>query len=323
MNHDVIGSHPAKDSAVGMWIALAVAVVLGIAVVCAGIRITYVLSLVTFGNYREPVLIGHGVTDSSDIDVLHLIATSRIYLFMSRWPDPLPTVPNPTLTATEPLPVPADSAEAAGYRVKAEAGDVVAASRLGRLYYIGKGVPMNFNEALKWFQLAASHGDAYSEEKLGEIYRDGYVVPAVDDSQALVWFRKAAAQGLPEAQDSLAWMYLYGEGVPKDDAEAQKWVAAALPGLRKQADSGDPEELSDLGDLYLYGLGVQPDDGQAMSFYQKAADEGDAYGQYNVGTMYEGGLGVPVSIPTALSWYKKSAAQGLPDAQIALVQLGK
>ena len=315
-------SPPPKDNAVAMWIALGVVVVLGIAVVCAGIRITYVLALVNYSSYREPVLVAHGVRDSSDIDVWNLIATSRIYPFMSRWPDPLPTVANPPLTAAAPMPVPADNAEAAGYRAKAVAGDVASERKLGRLYYIGKGVPMNFHEALKWFQLAASHGDAYSEEKLGEIYRDGYV-SAVDYSQALALFRKAAGQGEAEAEASLAWMYFYGEGVPKDEAEAQRWAVMALPGLRKEADSGEPEELDDLGDLYLYGLGVEADDVQALRFYQKGADLGDAYGQFCLGTMYEGGMAVAVSIPTAVAWYKKAAAQGQPDAQIALLQLGQ
>ena len=313
--------HRPKDNAVPMWIALGVFIVLGIAVVGAGIRITYVLGLVNFSSYREPVLIAHGVRDSSDVDVWSMIATSRIYLFMSRWPDPLPTVDNPKLTASAPLAVLVDSPEAAGLRLKAVLGDAAAASKLGRIYYDGEGVSMNFNEAFKWFQVAAKQGDAYAEDKMGEIYRDGYVV-TVDDSRSLDWFRKAAAQGLPDAQDNLAWMYLYGEGVAKDEAEAEKWAAMALPGLRKGADEGDRECLGDLGDLYVYGLGVATDDARAMVLYQKSADQGDAYGQYSVGTMYEGGLGVPVNIATALEWYKKAAAQGLPNAQIAVKQLG-
>jgi TPR repeat protein len=304
-------------------IVIAVVSVFGIALLAAFIRISFVRVLINTSSYREPVLVAHGVTDDSNIDLLTMVANSRILLFMAPWPSPLPSVESPKLTASAPLTSPIDSPEAAAVRAKAEAGDTASASKLGRIYYDGEGgVPINFNEALKWFQVAAQQGDAFSEDKLGEIYRDGYVVKA-DNAQALEWFHKAAAQGLPDAQDSIAWMNFYGEGLERDEHEATRWIQQALPGLQKGASEGDPECLGDLGDIYVDGVGAAPNDALAMSYYQKGAEMGDAYCEYSVGTMYEGGLVVPVNLATALAWYKKAAAQGQPDAQIGVAQLGQ
>jgi TPR repeat protein len=110
--------------------------------------------------------------------------------------------------------------------------------------------------------------------------------------------------------------------VPAEKDLADQKAQDAIPGLQKWAAEGDPEALADLGDFYLYGLGFSTDYEKALSMYQKAADLGDANGEDAVGFMYEGGLGVKQDIPTAVAWYRKAAAQGLPDAQIALKQLG-
>jgi TPR repeat protein len=303
------------------WLCLVMFFILWIALVGAGIRIAYLMLSLNFPAYREPVLIAHGVTDSNDVEFGRMLMTGRIYRFVLPWPEAPTAVPDPPLTAVIPLSAPVDNSEAAAYRVKAEAGDVESASKLGSLYYDGKGVPINFIEALKWFQMAADHGDAYGEDKMGEMYRDGYVVTQ-DYGQALAFFHKAADQGLPDAHYNLAWMYYYGDGVQKDEGQALKYARMAVPGLQKAADEGDPEALGDLGDFYAYGFCFASDYRQALSLYQKAADQGDAYGQDGIGFMYEGGLGVSRDIPTAIAWYRKAAAQGLPDAQIALKQLG-
>ena len=46
----------------------------------------------------------------------------------------------------------------AALRAKAEAGDAVAQSNLGKKYFDGEGVPKNDVEAVKWFRIAAEQG---------------------------------------------------------------------------------------------------------------------------------------------------------------------
>ncbi len=305
----------------GIVLVIVLAFSLGMLMLGVAIRTTCLMMSLNFAGYREPVLVAHGVPDVNDLSVLRLVRTGKIALFVTPWPDSQTLPANPPLTAAQPLAAPADSAEAAAYRVKAMTGDIESARKLGRLYYLGHGVPLNYPEALKWFTIAAAKGDAYAEDKMGEIARDGYITTG-DDTKPLTWFQKANDQGLPDAKDNITFLYFWGVGVPNDKDLADQKARDAIPGLQKAADEGDPEALADLGDFYLYGVGFPANYDNALSMYQKAADQGDANGQDAVGFMYEGGLGVDQDIPTAVAWYRKAAAQGLPDAQIALKQLG-
>src|SRR5262249_355662 len=52
----------------------------------------------------------------------------------------------------------------------AEAGDARAQSVLGLLYYRGRGVTLNYDEALKWFRSAAAQGDVAAQFYLGFMF---------------------------------------------------------------------------------------------------------------------------------------------------------
>jgi hypothetical protein len=89
-----------------------------------------------------------------------------------------------------------------------------------------------------WFTLAAEQGDADSQYNLGQIYREGRVLPQ-NKKTALSWFArswytKAAEQGHSKAQYNLATMYSQGDGVPVCDKTAAKWYALAA----EQSDDG-------------------------------------------------------------------------------------
>ena len=69
----------------------------------------------------------------------------------------------------------------------------------------------------------AQHGDeADLALRRGMAYRDGGK-PAL----AAHWLGVAAARGMPEAMFLLANMLLEGDGVPKDEAEARRWLLEA------------------------------------------------------------------------------------------------
>ena len=67
------------------------------------------------------------------------------------------------------------------------------------MYLEGKGVPLDFDEAVKWFRLAAEQGDHSSQFMLGSMYFQGQGVP-LDFDEAVKWFRLAAEQGSSDAQ---------------------------------------------------------------------------------------------------------------------------
>lgn len=82
-------------------------------------------------------------------------------------------------------------------------------------------------EALKTFlPLAETSNHAYSQYFLGRMYAEGRGVPLNRD-EAAKWFRKAAEKGIQDAQFRLGGMYERGEGVPTDMEYAYAWYSVS------------------------------------------------------------------------------------------------
>ena len=81
----------------------------------------------------------------------------------------------------------------------AELGDTVAQLNLGNSYYTGEGVPQNYNEAAKWYRIAAKKGNPVAQNNLGMMYSIGIGVPK-RFIRAYVWSSVAAAQGNDQAK---------------------------------------------------------------------------------------------------------------------------
>jgi uncharacterized protein len=82
----------------------------------------------------------------------------------------------------------------------------------------------------------AARGDANAQAQLGFMYEYGRGVPQ-DYQLAVRWYLCAAVQGQPNAQFELGLMYDKGHGVPASSTVAYKWLnlaaAHAPPHLRE------------------------------------------------------------------------------------------
>lgn len=87
-------------------------------------------------------------------------------------------------------------------RKEAEAGNADAQNNLGWIYSNGHGATQDYQEAAKWFRLAAAQGNANAQLTLGKMYRSGQGV-AQDYVRAQMWLTLAAAKGNSEAQQVL------------------------------------------------------------------------------------------------------------------------
>ena len=175
------------------------------------------------------------------------------------------------------------------------------------MYENGWGVPKDYDEAIKWYRLAAAQGDAFAQNNLGGMYKTGQGV-AKDYVEAIKWYRVAAAQGNAQSQTNLGYMYENGLGVPNDYGEAVKWY-------RLGAAQGYARAQYNLGVMYENGLGVAKDYDEAVKWYRLAAEQGNAYAQVKLGAMYVSARGVPKSDEEANKWYRLAAAQGNAEAQ--------
>ena len=110
----------------------------------------------------------------------------------------------------------------------------------GVRYRLGLGLPQNREQAVRFFQAAASKGHADAQFNLGYAYYIGKGVEK-DKKEAVRWFRMATKQGHATAQFNLGHAYYIGKGVEKEKKEAVRWFrmaaeqghAGALESLKK------------------------------------------------------------------------------------------
>jgi TPR repeat protein len=119
----------------------------------------------------------------------------------------------------------------------ARAGNADCQHLLGLMYYMGRGVPQDYKQALEWHRKAALQGKADAQYVVGAMYYTGNAV-IQDHKQAVTWFRKAAEQGHPDAQHALGLMYRYHTaGMPQDNVIAYMlWNLAAANGSANAAE---------------------------------------------------------------------------------------
>ena len=178
---------------------------------------------------------------------------------------------------------------------------------LGRCYYDGRGVSLNYETAVHWYQKAAEQGYAEAQSRLGDYYKYGTGI-AQDHAKAVYWYQKAVEQGHAAAQFNLGLCYEYGTGLVQDYAKAAYWY-------RKGADQGDISSLSALSRFYQQGKGVPQSSEVAAYWQQKAIDSGHRGLQLFLGEdiqQYNDSVKLD---------YKKKAEQGNAVAQYVLGRL--
>lgn len=145
-------------------------------------------------------------------------------------------------------------------------GLVAAQFELGNFYFKGFGVAVNFQEAVRWYTVAAERGDNGAQNNLGARYRNGEGVPR-DPAKAVYWFELAAAAGNSEAQFNLGACYCLGDGVEKNEARGCQLYQLA-------ADQGHLDALFYLGVCYFNGKGVPKNIQRALELFTQASEKG-------------------------------------------------
>jgi TPR repeat protein len=156
----------------------------------------------------------------------------------------------------------------------------------------------------------AEAGDVEAQLLAGLAFEDAGAVPR-DPAQAVRWISAAAESGHPMAQNVLGNYYASGTGVPRDSKKAVEMYSRA-------AAQGYAQAQANLGWAYLDGRDVAANPVEAVRLFRLAAEQGNARAQLALGLVHEYGKGVEKSAREAAAWYQKAAEQGDPDAQIIL-----
>jgi len=92
----------------------------------------------------------------------------------------------------------------------------------------------DYATALRLLQPLAERGNREAQYNLAVMYANGWGVPR-DEAESNRWYRKAAEQGDASAQSLVGSAYLFGRGVPKDFVQAYLWLNLAARGGDKSA----------------------------------------------------------------------------------------
>lgn len=121
-----------------------------------------------------------------------------------------------------------DSVEAVRwYLLAASKGDAVAQTLLAHCYLKGRGTAKDRTEAFRWLWTAAQQGYALAQASLGLCYSKGDGIQEADPCEALYWQRLAAEQGLASAQRFLGGCYEHGKGTQIDLEVSAYWYNRA------------------------------------------------------------------------------------------------
>ncbi len=103
----------------------------------------------------------------------------------------------------------------------AEQGDAEAQALLGMMYNLGRGVPLDIGQAMKWYQASADQGNAEGECHLGTIQL------VKDPAQGIKLLRLSAQQGFSDAYLMLGLAYMNLKEEPRDLVQADMWLRLA------------------------------------------------------------------------------------------------
>jgi uncharacterized protein len=112
-------------------------------------------------------------------------------------------------------------------KLLAEQGNAKAQALLGLMYNLGRGVPLDVDQARKWFKAAADQGNAEGQCRLGSLYLK------TDTAQGLRLLTLSAEQGFADAYLMLGLAYMNLKDAPLDLVQADMWLQLAAAG-------GDP-----------------------------------------------------------------------------------
>ncbi len=202
--------------------------------------------------------------------------------------------------------------------------------------------------ALQILSAAAAAGDSDAAAELGDIYRDGVLLPQ-DFASALQWY-EAAGETHAGALNARGRLIFEGLGATRDLNEALRLLgraarlnadpshafdyaaalearassgdlAAAADWYARAADAGHAPAMTSLGVLYLEGRGADADAERALALFERAADAGDARGLNNLGLLHARGDAVEQDYGRAAELFRAAADQGLPSAMTNLAVL--
>lgn len=123
---------------------------------------------------------------------------------------------------------------------RAHEGDIDAQYQVGEYFM----EDWDYEQAFKWFSMAAEQGNADAQYKVGFLLSDNSMVEQANIQDSISWLRKAEKGGHAKAVYRLGVYISLGEGFNRSYTEAFRYYLRA-------AEMGDPEAQYKVGMIYL------------------------------------------------------------------------
>lgn len=135
------------------------------------------------------------------------------------------------------------------YRLAAELGHPKAQFFLGNMFEFGEGVPQDWEIARGWYERAAKSGELNAQMNLARILETGRG-GVKDVEQAATWYLEAAKRGDAQAATNLAFMHLRNDLCSSD-------LNLAIQLFEFSATKLDGVACLQLGRMYLEGVAIE------------------------------------------------------------------
>ena len=212
----------------------------------------------------------------------------------------------------------AELAEAAIRRLEGTEEPADAQYARAEACYHGRGVPVDYAQAARYYRQAAEQGHDAAQLALGTLCLEGKGVPR-NTAEAIQWYRQAADQGNHIAATRLKKLEAPAPGptlTPEALQRATEWGVAfydkaqyqdAMTALMAPAGAGNPEAQYRVGLMLRDNLGVPYDYAKARAWLRKAADQGHGRACEALGDMDKKAQGADRDMSSANAWYAKAA----------------
>lgn len=204
------------------------------------------------------------------------------------------------------------------YSMAAKQDDPIALNNLGSLYFSGIGTEQDIRTALTLFERASDLGNDNAALNLAFIYLSGGKKDKDRNQKAVDLFQKAGKAGNKIAQFMIGYAQYKGFVLPQDAKTAFKLVRAAANG-----DAKIDEAQMVLAEMYLNGTGTVQNYQSAISAYRGAVNQGNIEACRILANIYEKGVITEPNAVLAHTIYNIASSLGDAEAAKKRDTLGK
>lgn len=181
--------------------------------------------------------------------------------------------------------------------IEAQEGNELAQFNLGHLYQEGKGVAVDYEEALHWYSRSVEAGCRIAACNLASLYSNGLGAPA-DHGRAIRLLAMCGGDGRKCADQQTA-MRTYAE-----------------ERLKAYSDSGYADAQYELADLYIEGRMRNEDWDRVVPLLKKAAEQQHGMAQVSLGECYLFGTGVSPDVAMGEQLILRALEQNVEDLDL-------